>query len=82
MQRHLKTEAVVLKRKYLLNRDAFITLFTQEEGKITATAKGVRSMVSRRISSLMTGNLIRVVLYRRLDHYYLQSAEVTSLFLK
>ena len=37
-------------------------------------------MVSRRISSLMTGNLIRVVLYRRLDHYYLQSAEVTSLF--
>ena len=39
MQRHLKTEAVVLKRKYLLNRDAFITLFTQEEGKITATAK-------------------------------------------
>lgn len=80
MQRHLKTEAVVLKRKYLLNRDAFITLFTQEEGKITATAKGVRSMISRRISSLMTGNLIRVVLYRRLDHYYLQSAEITSIF--
>jgi DNA repair protein RecO (recombination protein O) len=80
MHRHLKTEAVVLKRKNLLERDALVTLFTREEGKITATAKGVRSLVSRRISSLMTGNLIRVVLYRRSDYYYLQTVEMASLF--
>jgi len=79
-QRQFKTEGIVLKKRQLLNKDYLITFFTEELGKIVVSAKGVRDIKSRRISSIMTGNLINILLYVRRDHYYLQGAQVISLF--
>lgn len=82
MHRLLKTEAFVLRRKQLLNKDAVVMLFTAETGKVAVIAKGVRSITSRRLSSLMTGNLIRVVLSQSRDTYYLQQVQTISQFTK
>lgn len=82
MSRYLKTEAVVLTKRQGLQRDTMVTLFTSEKGKVTAIAKGVRSIMSKRLSSLMTGNLINVVLYTRSDRYYLQDSSIISMFSK
>lgn len=80
MHRILKTEAFVLRRKQLLNKDAIIILFTEETGKVAVIAKGIHSITSRRLSSLMTGNLIQVSLTLSKDTYYLQQVKTVSLF--
>ncbi|MFA5136298.1 MAG: DNA repair protein RecO [Patescibacteria group bacterium] len=80
MQRYLKTEAIVLKKKQILNKDMMIVFFTREEGKVFAVAKGVRNIVSKRLPSLMTGNLVYLHLSMYKDRYYLHEASIISLF--
>lgn len=80
MRRLLKTEAFVLRRRQLLEKDAVIILLTESIGKLPVIAKGVHSITSRRLSSLMTGNLIQVVLAQSKDTYYLQQVTIVSLF--
>lgn len=76
----IKTEAVVLKKKSLLNRDVLISLFAQDLGRLTVFAKGVKKITSRRSPHLQTGNLINVLLSYKNDHYYLQESELLSGF--
>ncbi len=80
MPRRLKTEAIVLKRKELLNKDIVYTLLTAELGRVKATAKGVKSLTSKRSPHLQTGNLISVVLYKKEDFFYLQETDLKSGF--
>lgn len=80
MTRHLKTEAFVLNKTQGLEKDTVVTLFTREKGKVTVFAKGARNLKSKRMSSLMTGNLIEAILYERNDRYYLQDTAIISLF--
>lgn len=78
--RSLKTEAVVLKKKDLLNKDVLISLFTQDLGRLTVFAKGVKKITSRRSPHLQTGNLINVLVSHKHEHYYLQESELVSGF--
>ncbi|KKP52742.1 MAG: repair protein RecO protein [Candidatus Roizmanbacteria bacterium GW2011_GWA2_33_33] len=80
MTRTLKTEAVVLKKKDLLNKDVLISLFTQDLGRLTIFAKGIKKITSRRSPHLQTGNLINVLVSHKNDHYYLQESELVSGF--
>lgn len=79
-QRQFKTEGIVLKKRQLLHKDFLITLFTEQLGKVIVSAKGIRDIKSRRLSAIMTGNLIDTLLYTHGDYYYLQEARVISLF--
>jgi len=76
----LKTEAIVLKKRDLLNRDVLISLFSQNLGRLTVFAKGVKKITSRRSPHLQTGNLINVLVSHKNDHYYLQETELVSGF--
>jgi len=78
--RSLKTEAVVLKKKDLLNKDILISLFTQDLGRLTVFAKGIKKITSRRSPHLQTGNLINVFVSHKNDHYYLQESQILSGF--
>ncbi|MFA5769892.1 MAG: DNA repair protein RecO [Patescibacteria group bacterium] len=78
--RSLKTEAVVLRKKDLLNRDVLISLFTEDLGRLTIFAKGVKKITSRRSPHLQTGNLINVLVSHKNDHYYLQESQLISGF--
>lgn len=79
-------EAFVLRKKILLGHDVFVVLFTEEFGKVTAIAKGLRTGshgFSRRSAHVQTGNLIRAQLAKSptSDRYYLHSTSLISGFL-
>jgi DNA repair protein RecO (recombination protein O) len=78
--RSLKIQAVVLKKKSLLNKDLLISLFTQELGKLTVFAKGAKKITSRRSPHLQTGNLLDVMVSQKNDNYYLQESSIISGF--
>lgn len=80
MKRRINTEAIVIKKRELLNKDVLVTLFTIETGKITAIAKGARTLTSRRSPHVQTGNLLNVILYNKGDIYYLQETSLISGF--
>ena len=54
------TQAIVLKNIKYKDSDRIFTLFTKEHGKITAVARGVRKITSRRSGNLDTLNLVTV----------------------
>lgn len=78
--RSLKTEAIVLKKKDLLNKDVLISVFSQDLGRLTLFAKGIKKITSHRSPHLQTGNLINVLVSHKNDHYYLQESELVSGF--
>ncbi|QQS43927.1 DNA repair protein RecO [Candidatus Roizmanbacteria bacterium] len=77
-----KLEGFVLKRKILLDKDLFITIFTKEEGKLALFAKGARKFTSRRAAHLQSGNLITAQVSVSNDRMYLQSTDLISGFLQ
>ena len=80
MIRSLKTEVIVLRKKDLLNRDVLISFFSQDLGRLTVFAKGVKKITSRRSPHLQTGNLINVIISHKNDRYYLQESQLISGF--
>ncbi len=82
MYKKFKTEAIILKRKDLLNKDLIITVFTKEKGKLNLFAKGIKKITSRRLSYIQTGNLLDIILEKRKDFYYLSEVNLISGFLK
>ncbi len=80
MVHSLKTEAIVLRKRNLLGKDMLVSLFTEIEGKIVVTAKGVKNITSRRSPHLQTGNLINIQLNKKKDRNYLQGTSLISGF--
>lgn len=75
-----KTQAFILKKRRLLNKDLVITLFTEDFGKLNIIAKGVKSITSRRSPHLQTGNFIEAVITRKSEWSYLQETSLISAF--
>ncbi len=63
------TEAIVLKKINYKDADRIYTLLSKDRGKISATAKGVRKISSRRSGSLDTLNYITVNLAEDIRGY-------------
>lgn len=80
MSRTTKTEAIVLRKKSLLGRDVSVTFFTSDYGKVSAIAKGIKKITSRRAAHVQTGNLLSIVLYNKNDRFYLQETSLLSAF--
>ena len=59
-----KVSAIILKRLNYGESDRILTLFTQEQGKLTAIAKGVRRITSRRAPHLEPLNEVSLTLHR------------------
>lgn len=76
----IKTQAIILKKKEILEKDMVITLLTYEHGKMRAIAKGVKKITSRRSPHVQTGNLVNVVLSKSDTTYYLQQSDLISGF--
>lgn len=76
MSRFYKDEGIILKKKNVLNNDKLITIFSKNHGKIVLFGKGIRKIISRRLSHLETGNLIKFSFYKKDNYYYLRETEV------
>ncbi len=50
--RLIKVEAIILKRRNIGEADRLITLFSKERGKVSAMAKGIRKITSKRAPHL------------------------------
>ncbi|MFC1700200.1 DNA repair protein RecO [Patescibacteria group bacterium] len=57
------TQAIVLKSTKFKDADKIFTLYTKNEGKVSAIARGVRKISSRRAGNLDSLNVIKVKIY-------------------
>lgn len=60
--------------------DRLVSIFTEEQGVITAIAKGARSVKSRQMSATLQFCYGRYVLYKKNDFYWLKEAELIESF--
>jgi len=80
MRKFLRTQAFVLKKKPMLEKNLRLTLFTQKYGKMALFAYGIKSIKSRRLSHIETGNLIEAIIEERKEGYYLKESQLISSF--
>lgn len=62
--KHFRTEGVILKRSNFGETDKIITVFTKDDGKIKALARGIRKINSRRAPYLELFNQVVLFLYK------------------
>jgi len=81
-RKYVHTKAIVLKRINYKDADKIITLYTKEEGKLTALAKGIRKISSRKKSHLELFNIIDCYLVEGKNWYIITQAESIKSFKK
>ncbi len=82
MEKYLKTKAIVLKRSNYKEADRLITLYTEEKGKITAIAKGIRKITSTKRGHLELFNLVDMQAVDHKGWYILTQAESIKTYSK
>lgn len=70
--------AIVINRRSVKEADRFYTLFTLERGKLDVYARGVRSLKSKRNSSLDLYSQITCQIVEQHNHITLMSVELTN----
>lgn len=73
---HYSDDALVLRKTKLKDSHHSITLLTKHHGKYVLTAFGTRRLLSRRLSHLETGNVIRCSWREDGDYATLQETEL------
>jgi len=80
-ERSFRLEAVVLRHLDWGEADRMLTLFTAEQGKVRAVAKGVRKMRSRKAGHLEPFTRVNLLLARGRDMLLITQAETVDAFL-
>ena len=78
MSKFIHTEAVVIKRNNYSDADRFITFFTHELGKVSALARGVRKVKSRKRYALEPLNRVQISLVRGNRGFVLTEAKLIN----
>ncbi len=79
--RTLSVEAVVLRHSDWGEADRVLVLFTREQGKVRALAKGARKMLSRKAGHLEPFTHVKVLLAQGKDFWIVTQAETLNAFL-
>ncbi len=74
-------EAIVLTQKNYGEADRLVTLFTKQYGKLTAIAKGVRRIKSRRSGNIDLANYVRLRIVSGRSFTLITEADVINSFL-
>ena len=80
-ERSLRMEAVVLRHSNWGEADRLLVLFTREQGKLRAIAKGVRKMRSRKAGHLEPFTRVMLLLSRGRDLWIVTQAETIESYL-
>jgi len=75
-----EVKGLVIRTTEVKESDRIITIFTEEMGVVSATARGARSLKSRKMSSTMQFCYSKFVLTRRGEYYYVKEAELIENF--
>jgi DNA repair protein RecO (recombination protein O) len=81
MRSYKNVQCLVINKKIIRDNDILLTLLTPNEGKITALAKGVRNIKSRRLGSIQLGNTIKAHIYIKDNYNYLSETETIYSFM-
>lgn len=76
--KYQKFSGIIINRLIVKDSDRFLTIYTQEEGKISVYARGVRSIKSKRGSQLDLFSHIRFELFEKNDRRTLTSVELLN----
>ena len=76
----LEVTGLVIRTVDIKETDRLITIFTEEQGVVTALARGARSLKSRKMSSTMQFCYGNFVLYGQSDKYFVKEAELIESF--
>ena len=82
MSKFLSTLALVINRKTIKENDLLVTFLTPKDGKISALAKGAKSIRSSRGNSLQLGNIVKVHLYDKNNYLWVSEAVTIIPFLQ
>lgn len=80
-ERTLRVEAIVLRHSDWGEADRLLTLYTREEGKLRAIAKGVRRLRSRKAGHLEPFTRVKLMLAHGRDLWIVTQAETVSAYL-
>ena len=75
-----EVRGLVIRTVDIKETDRLITIFTEEQGAITALARGARSLKSRKLAATMQFCYGRYVLYRQGDKHWIKEAELIENF--
>ena len=75
-----EVKGLVIRTTDIRESDRLITIFTEEEGVLSAMAQGARSFKSRKMSSTMQFCYSRFFLYKKGEYYYIREAELIESF--
>lgn len=78
---HSREIGIVINRVTTHERDLLVTLLTQQSGKITALAKGAKSIKSNRLGHLQLGNVVKVGLYHKENRYWISESQSVNSFM-
>ena len=80
VERTLKVDAVVLRHTDWGEADRLLTLFSREQGKLRAIAKGVRKIQSRKAGHLEPFTRVAIMLAKGQDLWIVTQAEAIDLY--
>ena len=75
-----EVKGLVIRSVDLKESDRLITIFTEEQGAVTALARGARTLKSRKMSSTMQFCYGTFVLYGQSDKYWVKEASLIESF--
>jgi DNA repair protein RecO (recombination protein O) len=75
-----EVRGLIIRTVDIKETDRLVTIFTEEQGAITALARGARSLKSRKLAATMQFCYGRYVLYKMGDKYQIKEAELIENF--
>ena len=81
VKKNQNTEAVILSRQFLLNKDIIYTILSKNYGKMRIFSKGGRNICSKRSSHMVTGNIVNIIFTFSNEISYLQQTNIISGFI-
>jgi len=82
MRNYGRDSGIVFKKRTLLKENQVITIFTKDAGKIGLFGYGIRTITSKRLSHLETGNFINFSYTKRDSYYHIGETELVWGFSK
>ena len=75
-----EVRGLIIRTVDIKETDRLVTIFTEENGAMTALARGARSLKSRKLSATMQFCYGKYVLYKQGDKYWIKEAELIENF--
>ena len=75
-----EVRGLIIRTVDIKETDRLVTIFTEEQGAMTALARGARSLKSRKLAATVQFCYGRYVLYKQGDKYWIKEAELIENF--